>query len=358
MQTIDSAVIDFNNLTGGTLSFRAPLVSIIIPTYNYGRFIAQTLNSVLEQTFRDWECLIIDDGSTDETCRIVTAYVDADERFRYVSHHSNQGLSSARNTGLKESRGKYIQILDADDVLEKRKIEIHVTYLENHSEVDIVYGNVRYFRTENPKEKLFGRWGDGGQAPWMPQTSGKGYSVLKTLVKRNIMVVNAPLTRKSVFDDVGTFDEELYSRSDWDYWIRCAEKGKYFQYLEMVETLALVRWHASSMSNEKNGQRERILKSELLMRAKMKRRFSDSELIQINHERTTKCTGDLGIEEVIHGNLISGSFHLIKAGVIGKNMKYLVYPILGMILPRKTFESAIRISLRRAIKSVVSPVLE
>ncbi|MCG3154499.1 MAG: hypothetical protein DKINENOH_01093 [bacterium] len=339
-------------------SFGAPLVSIIIPTYNYGHFIAQTLDSVLEQTFQDWECLIVDDGSTDETFQVVKRCLDKDKRFRYHAHQSNQGLSAARNTGLKESKGKYIQILDADDVLEKRKIEIHATYLENHPEVDIVYGNVRYFRTENTGEKLFGRWRNSGEAPWMPETSGKGYSVLETLVRRNIMVVNAPLFRKSVFDDVGIFDEELYSRSDWDYWIRCAEKGKYFQYLEMPQTLALVRWHIASMSNEESGQKERILKSELLMRAKMMSRFSDSALIRINRERIIKCTGDLGIEEIMHGNMISGSFHLIKAGVIGRKLKYFVYPFLGMILPREHFKSAIGISLRRTVKFAALSSLE
>lgn len=86
------------------------------------------------------------------------------------------------------------------------------------------------------------------------------------------------------------------------------------------------------------------------MRTKMKRRFSDSELLRINHERLTKCTGDLGIEEIMHGNLIPGSFYLMKAGVMGKKMKYFVYPFLGIILPRKHFKSAINISLKRVIK--------
>lgn len=348
MQNKESKTASRNCLQAEALSSRAPLVSIIIPTYNYGHFIAQTLDSILEQTFQDWECLIIDDGSADETFQVVKVYMDADDRFRYISHPSNKGLSAARNTGLTNSRGKYIQILDADDLLENKKIEKHVSYLENHPRVDIVYGNVRYFRCQNPHERLLGRW-KNAREPWMPKTSGKGRQVLKALVRTNIMVVNAPLIRRRAMEEVGSFDNNMLSRSDWDYWIRSAEKDMNFKYLEEQNTLALVRWHDKSMSSAHQDQRPRI-RSELYMRSKLKNRLNDHEIIRINKERIDKCNGDLGIEEIIQSNLVRGAYQLMKAGIISGKVKLILYALLGLTLPKSYFSKIVSISLRELLK--------
>src|SRR6478752_5902047 len=118
-----------------------PLVTVIIPCFNYGRFLPDALDSIRTQTYEAWECLVVDDGSTDNTREVVSRYAQQDARFRYL-FQSNSGVSSARNTALKEANGTYIQLLDADDLIEKEKLKLQVAFLEKNANVDLVYSNI------------------------------------------------------------------------------------------------------------------------------------------------------------------------------------------------------------------------
>src|SRR5919112_808436 len=121
-----------------------PLVSVVVPSYNYGHLIRETLESLAAQTYEHWECVVVDDGSKDDTRAVVEAYAAGDPRVRYVwQENARQG--AARNNGLRHSSGDYFQFLDADDLLEPHKFERQVEYLESHPEVDVVYSGVRYF---------------------------------------------------------------------------------------------------------------------------------------------------------------------------------------------------------------------
>jgi glycosyltransferase involved in cell wall biosynthesis len=112
-----------------------PLVSIIIPTYNRAHIIGETLDSVLVQTYPNWECIVVDDGSTDETCVLLGEYLNKDIRFKYLVKPADikKGASSSRNLGLKIAKGEYIQFLDSDDILAKNKIEMQLELLEKES---------------------------------------------------------------------------------------------------------------------------------------------------------------------------------------------------------------------------------
>src|SRR5262245_27160374 len=125
----------------------SPLVTVIIPTFNYGSLIAYTLESLLDQEYRNWECLVVDDGSKHDTAPVVNGYRNRDKRIAYV-YQRHGGPGKARNNGLSQARGKYVQFLDADDLIESGKLQCHVRYLENNPEIDIVYGGARYFRTD------------------------------------------------------------------------------------------------------------------------------------------------------------------------------------------------------------------
>lgn len=109
------------------------LISIIIPTYNRGHIISETLESVLNQTYTYWECIIIDDGSTDDTIRIIQEYSYSDERFIFLKRPDNKikGAATCRNIGLKIAKGSYIQFLDSDDLLDKNKFESQLKVLEH-----------------------------------------------------------------------------------------------------------------------------------------------------------------------------------------------------------------------------------
>ncbi|PHQ28660.1 glycosyltransferase family 2 protein [Leeuwenhoekiella nanhaiensis] len=109
-----------------------PLVSIIIPTYNRADLISQTLDSVLAQTYKNWECIVVDDGSTDETSEVVQRFLDKDSRFQYHHRPKNRlkGANTCRNYGFELSKGKYIQWLDSDDLIGQEKIDEQVAILE------------------------------------------------------------------------------------------------------------------------------------------------------------------------------------------------------------------------------------
>src|SRR6266545_4787722 len=174
-----------------------PRVTVIIAAYNYAPFIGEALDSVLAQTFADWECVVVDDGSTDATPEIVKQWVARDSRFRYV-RQENRGPNTARNVGLSQSSGEYVQFLDADDRLAPSKLAAHARYLDEHPDVDIVYGPATFFRTDEPEKVLYSRDGQLSR-PLMPQVFS-GQEALRKLQMFNIMPILAALTRQSVFD--------------------------------------------------------------------------------------------------------------------------------------------------------------
>jgi len=116
-----------------------PIVSIIVPAYNAEKYITETIQSVLDQTFTDWELLVIDDGSKDSTAKIVKSF--SDTRIILIQQE-NGGVSSARNRGIDISKGKYITFLDADDAIPDFSIGDRVNYLDNHNDIDAVHGNI------------------------------------------------------------------------------------------------------------------------------------------------------------------------------------------------------------------------
>lgn len=238
-----------------------PLVSIIIPTYNYGTLIAQTLQCILQQSYANWEIIIVDDGSLDNTKVIVEEFIH-DSRFSYI-FQENKGLPAARNTGISKARGKYIQLLDADDLISKEKLRLQVQYMENNLNVHISYTNAFYFKYDNVNQIFANR--RMTQTPWIPKLHGEGINIVQNLVFRNIMPVNAALIRKDVFGVVGQQNEDLKSLEDWEFWMRCALANVFFSYVENKDAFALIRLHHSSMSLNKL----RMIDQELVFREKI-----------------------------------------------------------------------------------------
>lgn len=327
-----------------------PLVSVIIPTYNYAHLIAQTLENIQAQTYRNWECIVVDDGSMDNTEELIAHYLKQDNRIKYI-YQKNQGQAAARNNGIKSSAGKYLQFLDADDLIEAKKFERQVEYLERYPDVDIVYSNVRYFRTERMNERLYSMWGDN--SPWMPEISGRGEDILLALSGGNIMVVNAPLIRRNIIDDVGLFDETVPPLEDWDYWIRCAIHGKWFQYKDFEGTRALVRSH--SLSSSRNRQHMKAANS--LIQEKLLNTKTSTRMRKINLGIAAQIEGWMGIEEVTSGSLIKGIMHLFKAGMMGGKMKWRIKWFLSGLMapfaPRQEFRKFASFSIMQSAASLL-----
>ena len=183
-----------------------PKVSVIIPAYNSMKYLPETLSSVLEQTFTDFEVLIIDDGSSDQ----IEAWAQAqtDPRVKFISQ-KNQGVSVARNTGIKNARGEYIAFLDADDLWQPTKLEKQVNCLNANPQVGLVHNWIF----------LIDQYSNKTGNLWASRTQGH---VWQNLVERNTIACCSVMVRRSCFTSTGVFDPSLRSAEDWDMWIRIA----------------------------------------------------------------------------------------------------------------------------------------
>lgn len=324
---------------------QASLVSVIVPTYNYGHFIEETLECLRSQTYPTWECVVIDDGSTDDTAERVARFMERDSRFRFL-RQTNAKQAAARNNGLRNSVGQYIQFLDADDLIEPEKFERQVEYLEAHPEVDILYGSMRYFGSENPAERLYWIWGEN--KPWMPEVSGKGKEVLTALVRHNIMATNSPMIKRSVVDAVGMFDERLPPAEDWDYWLRCAAAGMRFEFNNSPGTLALGRYHISSSSTD----RRSMYASMRLIREKIKELTDDEEILALNREQMMKDQETVALEAISHGPLKDCLKEMLRvaslSGRIKHRLKWLTCAFAAPFLPRPQLKMLVTSSITRS----------
>lgn len=272
-----------------------PLVSIIIPTYNYASFIAETIQCLIDQEYDNWEAIVVDDGSTDQTGLVVGALVKKDDRVKYF-FQENAGLSAARNTGVGFAKGIYYQFLDADDLLSKAKIKQQVDHLRARPDIDISYTNAFYFKSSN----LGVLYKDlqMSDKEWMPKLNGGGYTVIARLIRENIMPVNSALVRKEVLDLTGAFDEKLKSLEDWDYWVRCAFRNFSFAHLEHTDAFALIRVHAQSMSKNKVN----MFLADAQMRSKLVAEISEADLPP--DQKKKLLSENSGVEKYIYIELI------------------------------------------------------
>ncbi len=257
-----------------------PLVSVIMPCYNYASFLKDSVGSILSQTYANWECIIIDDGSTDNSKEVALQLCQKDNRIKYVVQ-VNSGPAVARNHGLKLAKGSLIQFLDADDLIESRKFEKQVAFFDQHPDCDIVYSNVKYFSSESP-DKLYDDI-DLKSGPWMKKVSGMGDAMIMELLNANIMVINSPLVRSTLFDKHGLMNEVLQFNEDWELWARFAIGNAGFQYNASSGTQALVRVH-NSYSKDIFKMYTFGLKACLLLNEKVKgRKFKKIMIPKINY---------------------------------------------------------------------------
>lgn len=310
------------------------LVSVIIPAFNYGEYISETILSVQSQTYSDWECLIVDDGSTDDTARAVAKFTRADSRVRYI-YQKNQGLAATRNNAIKAARGDYIQFLDADDLLEKRKLEAHAAYLDENPKVDICYGDSFYFPNDEPAERWFCLTEKGSR--WLPEIQS-GEDAVKTFVRINIPV-NAPLARKSAVDKIGLFDVNLECFADWDFWFRAAAAGCKFQFVNSADTAALIRSHKTSMSQART---IRNLDEAYRTRRKMAVSIKNESDKRLNDDLAMESAGNCGIEEIIEKKYLSAAGHFCKAALAANDLRAKLKWTLGIFITPLLTEEKLR----------------
>lgn len=221
---------------------KAPLVSIIIPTFNYGHFIIETLQSVSAQSYQNWECIIIDDGSTDNTAAVVKAYIQRhpNQSFTYV-HIPNAGSSNARNVGIMQAKGIYLQFLDADDLLLPDKISIQVGLLSQENAA-LVYSRSQYFY-HNGDQKVYTEYYPKG---FLATGTLVGYSLIKALLKNNIITISSALVIKELVVKAGMFDVTSNHNEDWLLWFKIAILHPVFVFDDHVQSATEIRLHQLS----------------------------------------------------------------------------------------------------------------
>lgn len=208
-----------------------PKVSIVIPAYNAMTYLPNTLASVLQQTFTDFEVLIIDDGSTDNIQQWVSKVVDP--RVKLISQ-TNQGVSAARNTGITHAQGKFIAFLDADDLWEATKLEKQLCCFNKNPELGLVYTWTAFIdHLEKPTGILITSQAEG--------------NVWEQIVVRD-MISNgsSAMVCKSCFEHIGLFDTQLTTAEDRDMWTRIAA---HYSFGVVKEPLTLYRRHPYNTTN-------------------------------------------------------------------------------------------------------------
>ncbi|MCB7481327.1 glycosyltransferase family A protein [Christiangramia sediminis] len=182
-----------------------PLVSIIVPCYNQAKYLDDALESVLNQKYSNWECIIVNDGSSDKTEIIAAKWLKKDDRFQYL-FQKNAGLSTARNNGIEKASGEYILPLDADDMVSSDYINSAVKSFMEDPELKLVYPEVEKFGEETGL------------------LSVPDFSRI-TLARQNMIICSA-LFKKNEWKKVGGYDPNLiYGLEDWEFWIAILQNG-------------------------------------------------------------------------------------------------------------------------------------
>jgi glycosyltransferase involved in cell wall biosynthesis len=230
----------------------SPMFSVIVPCFNQGRFLREAVQSVQAQTHADWECLVIDDGSRDNSGQIARELAQSDTRIQLIEQE-NGGLSHARNRGLDASRGRFLQFLDADDTLAPDKLEAQLELLQSTHEMAACYSSYRLFFPaatddlyrepmqslkldfDNPLRDLAARWENDLSIP-----------------------VHAWLFDARLFETL-RFDQNLRNHEDWDCWMQLFRAAPKIFFID--RPLATYRIHGTSLSRNHNRQRDGFLQS-------------------------------------------------------------------------------------------------
>ncbi len=215
-----------------TESKKQPLVSVIIATYNRARIISQAIESVLGQTFGDYEIIVVDDGGNDGTEDLLRNRFTG--KLVYIRKEKNEGLSAARNTGIETARGRFIALLDDDDCWLPEKLELQIGLIEKKPSLGLVYCNSLKV---NEHDKVLGEL-----------RGTKRGNIFNDLLSSNCLgPPSGVLLAKAVFKRSGYFDESLTALEDWDLWIRVAQLYE----IDFVDRpLVRYRMHSGNMSSD------------------------------------------------------------------------------------------------------------
>jgi glycosyltransferase involved in cell wall biosynthesis len=228
-----------------------PKISIIIPTYNRARYIAEAIKSVQNQTLREWEMIIIDDGSTDGTEKIIQDFLKTDLRISYFKNEKNLGIAKTRNRGVSLAKADYVAMLDSDDAWVTRdKLAKQLEAFVKNKKLGIVGTNACFIDEHGAiieKNKTFSiaDSGNGGKYTNFPSDD---VGIRRTELYRNILMQSGLLIKKSAIEKAGSYDSSFTVCDDHDLWLKI---GKDWQFMILPSIDLSYRIHASGITKTK-----------------------------------------------------------------------------------------------------------
>ncbi len=192
---------------------KEPLVSVIIPAFNGEKYIGDAIESILHQTYINWELIIIDDCSTDETLKIINSYTDS--RITLFCNKNNKGIAESTNKGIEKSKGKYIALLDDDDVAEYDRLTLQVDYLEKHSEIDILVGRTTLI---DEKGQVIDYCG-------IPRNNPRYIKAVLLFKCMDFMNSTAMIRRDFIKKYNLYYKNDCYGMQDYRFYIECSKVG-------------------------------------------------------------------------------------------------------------------------------------
>lgn len=195
-----------------------PKVSIIVTAYKLDRFLPQCLDSVIAQTYQDFECIVVDDALQDSTQKIVEEYANRDKRIQYVRPPENLGLSGARNFGLTQSHGRYIRHLDADDFLAENAVALEASALDADPSLHIAYGHIEVVREDG--SRILNRNGEPERSGWPPAQ----FSWIGQMAHLN-QLPSCVMMRREVLERSGGYRTRMKRQEDAEFWCRVTSLG-------------------------------------------------------------------------------------------------------------------------------------
>jgi glycosyltransferase involved in cell wall biosynthesis len=288
---------------------KVPTVSVIIPTYNRAHLLGRAIRSVLAQTYHDYELIVVDDGSTDNTQEIVRDF--SDDRIKYIRHDKNKGGAAARNSGIKAAAGQYIAFQDDDDVWQLGKLQKQIEAFEGAPpEVGVVYADL---------QRLDER---GKEQPRPTPATRHGGDIHRELLRHNFIGTPTALVRRECFDRVGMFAEQLPRLQDWELWIRIS---KHYHFTHLDEILVHSYRVPDSISSDAPGRvvaRKYILKEHF-------------EAISQNRRLLADHVYGIGTDLCHQGEMDLGRPYILQAVKIAPlNIRFVLAALVSLFGPK------------------------
>jgi len=305
-----------------------PTVSVIIPTYNRAHLIGRAIQSVLDQTYQDFEIKVVDDSSADETEEIVRKFKD--KRIQYIRHTQNKGGPAARNVGIKMASGEFIGFLDDDDEWLPKKLEKQMRIFHGASpRIGVVYTG--FWRIQDNKKT------------YMPVAiPRKNAGVMhENLLKQNFVDTSTAIVRRKCFNKAGMFDETLPAYQDWEMWIRISRSYDFFSLRE-----ALVNSYVTQRSISSNYEAG-LIAMEIIL---------EKHLDEFSKDRTilAQILYAMGSDWCKHGKLALGRRYILRAiKVYPLKIKFFIAFFLSLFT-KKIYERGLRLRLRGWINCTLS----